>query len=645
MKIKKLSKIAESMLVHVVAIIIIMQMLVSESFVLITSNKERFDLLADNRAEGTTFKQTLKLDVESQEREIEFELNKPVIKTSDGEFELEGVDLIKEAIKVLNVPYDSGMNNMYYNWDLENTPSELDCAGLIQWAIAKHFNNFNNIIKGFHRQNEFLPRSCYDWVTNINEVKWAELGKWNIKKENKDSENYISEFVRTGSSGNSIRDAEITCKEKPINVLKINDPITNDFRYWEYFDSEGNRKELPIGTIIISPTRYTVDSNKVSHGWMYIGDLGTSDIYQARLNLAELLGMNAEDICPVESTSKYFKNEGGTNQHWMIETGGVYDNVTITNRNPDDSEHLGKKKIGPIWAFQIANDIDQGSYSLSIAKRNNTDWFAENEEGKIEGAKFKVKQEFYNATTSEKESDEIVTENGKSMPVTFEGNENVNIKMNEMGYDQYTITEFKSPDGYTKIDVSKIALKVEKKIKDTGLQIDKVELLDSNIKKGTIVVGENDDIITYDVDSNGTDDIAIKVDEEGTNIQIEVNDPQVLEGSYKMNIAKKARGEYKENGKATFKIKQFKDKQNTSGDVTAEKTMIIDVQKGENNSYNEIKFNDESEKSEISIEKEGIDTYSIKEESVTGDYVVSPNWNVILEVHKSVKDDKTRIFC
>ena len=39
MKIKKLSKIAESMLVHVVAIIIIMQMLVSESFVLITSNK------------------------------------------------------------------------------------------------------------------------------------------------------------------------------------------------------------------------------------------------------------------------------------------------------------------------------------------------------------------------------------------------------------------------------------------------------------------------------------------------------------------------------------------------------------------------------------------------------------------------------
>ena len=429
MKRKKLLKIAIASIIPIVALVIVVQMLVRESFLLVDNN---FDGNADvtgalalpavygcdDESEAkenngyaarsnTTEAIQLKVDVNNEERTINFKLNKPIIKTENGQFSLNAVDLIREAVKVLPAKYDDDneysydkstlnafkANGIDENGYIRNTSTQLklDCTGLIQWAIGANYGDFfkyitdkngklkkESLIRGFWREGSFgIPRSVDDWTSKSKggkQTPWFEIGRWDLYNEKTDKVRDTALYLYTMNSNpeDSIRNSTLTYDGKDINVLKINDPITKDFRYWEYYDSNQQKQELPMGTIIVSPSRRTINTGKAGHAWIYIGDLGTSNPKDARTKLARLLNIDEDEICSEEEIEKYFIKSGeGT--HWLIESSGssVAHTVTITNKDPDTEYSEGKKEIGPIWAFQVANDTRiPARYDIKVDKRS-----------------------------------------------------------------------------------------------------------------------------------------------------------------------------------------------------------------------------------------------------------------------------------
>ena len=167
-----------------------------------------------------------------------------------------------------------------------------------------------------------------------------------------------------------------------IKVLKANEKVS----VRPYYQME-NGNEIPAGTVIIS-NGASLGSKYHDHGWIYIGNLNTSDVKEVAKILVKEYGVDASLIVNGdingEFTIKKFTNDKGNtvdtiqsttagSTHWRIEctadsTGhGVY----INNGDPrtDGENQGGNKVIGPIYAYQLASvPAISGKYSVELVK-------------------------------------------------------------------------------------------------------------------------------------------------------------------------------------------------------------------------------------------------------------------------------------
>ena len=110
--------------------------------------------------------------------------------------------------------------------------------------------------------------------------------------------------------------------------------------------------------------------------------------------------------------------------------------------------------------------------------------------------------------------------------VTQSGYGDVTIYQNGIGSDKqdiYTIQETSVPSGYQSIDLRGITLNVFKKETDNGYQIDYVSFVKNNQEIGRVTSSQNtNDSKIMDIDGNGTWDLGIVLNKEGTTFTITV---------------------------------------------------------------------------------------------------------------------------
>ena len=284
-------------------------------------------------------------------------LNPSIKGTMDGTFKLNGKDIVKNAAIFLGYKY--GVTD-----DKVVRGANLDCSQLVQSALVK--SGVNNI-SGFqildgHGKN--IPEQTMDWFVNGNGAKqaWSQLKYW--KYDTSTQKIVDIPYNKSNSNTYSIYNYKdkLTVDGQKINVLKVNDPITSNLRYYQYYDGT-TKRELPMGTIIISYGSQwrsgDWSTGKQNHAWICIGNLGTTNANEAANILINMGIIGEGDRGNVVSTSS-------TNKYWRIENAGST-GVTINNGDPDMSLDGTGKKIGPIWAFQVAND-NIGTISFGVNK-------------------------------------------------------------------------------------------------------------------------------------------------------------------------------------------------------------------------------------------------------------------------------------
>lgn len=214
-----------------------------------------------------------------------------------------------------------------------------------------------------------------------------------------------------------------------------------------------NGKEIPAGSIVVAAGS-TLGKGYHDHAWIYIGNLGTTNEKEVAKILINKVGVDANllingDINGEFTIKTYVNGLGNTvpviqktdanSTHWRIEstadkTGyGVY----INNGNPTESltvvdPNTGKvKAIGPVYAFQIANEpkVVTGNYSIELVKVK--------EDGKTV---ITSSEALFEINGSEKSTTKGVLNIVSAQPIT-----NVDETIS------YTIVETQAPDGYTRI--------------------------------------------------------------------------------------------------------------------------------------------------------------------------------------------------
>ena len=411
----------------------------------------------------------------------------PVIK--ENTYDTEGIDIIKKASELLGTGYHWGYkgSESWNVWD-ETTSAEpkkdtseinlIDCSGLVWWTLS----SLGMQTSGF-KLNHNVPVDTTHWLQPRLNNEWGnyfcDVTAWKydtIKREW--TENDRSSLASVKDTVLQVRRDENAWKN--VNILKINDPIDSNLRYWEYYDSDNNKKELPMGTVIISYGSGLGNRNN-DHAWIYIGNLGTRAEAVEKLKAMKIeCDFNDENI---------IKDYGNGCTHWRIESAGGT-GVTINNGDPDygaeSYDGSGRiKGIGPIWAFQVANDYSiSGNYQMNVSKKDaDSTTELDDYSDALEGAEIEIKQ-YKNNSSDETGESHTKTVNGNKTEVLF--NEDSNITIDEISTnDTYIISEITAPDGY-KINNGNIKLEVAKKIGtnvDTGkleYQISKVNVYDNS---------------------------------------------------------------------------------------------------------------------------------------------------------------------
>lgn len=286
------------------------------------------------------------------------DLNKSIIKTQNGKFSLNADDILIQSAKLLGTNYKWGKKGGNpYNGDTVKSEDEVikdgvDCSGLVWWTLKCNSVKLQ-LGQGVSewKTKSAVPIDCKHWLgyldSNNNTMEYKEIGVWN--RENKDEPLTFNnkENISHTSVYNKDKKIDVNGKKQDINVLKINDPITSNYRWFEYYDGE-TKKELPAGTVVVA---YSGSKNAYNHSWIAIGNLGTSNETEAANILVSRGIIN-------EYQKKYVKSYGNS-EYWRIEASADKGKVIIDNNNEDYFSMEGKdgiiKKIGPIWAFQVAN--------------------------------------------------------------------------------------------------------------------------------------------------------------------------------------------------------------------------------------------------------------------------------------------------
>ena len=343
-------------------------------------------------------------------------------------------------------------------------------------------------------------------------------------------------YPRANKSAYEVYGKEITCNKsnlegQRINVLKINDPITSDYRYYNYFDENGNKKTLPMGTIIYSHAGGDVGA--IDHSWIYIGDLKTSNQEEAANKLVSMGIIN-------ENQKKWVVKHSEST-HWRIESHGGA-GVRITNFDPNMGDADGKKKTGTIWAFQVANDeITSGSYHLNLSKRSATDKLETLEDLQnyttcIGGAKFNLKL-YKNDVQDSNRNINIESNAGEMTRINWDNPEetrrNSSISIDNTNViDKIIIEETEAPKNYNIPTIKKFELRIYKKINGNKYELYKVEAYkEDGTKLGEAVYEGNSARYFINKDNN------IAIDMSNNAITITILNPE-KEGEYSLEVEK-----------------------------------------------------------------------------------------------------------
>ena len=286
-------------------------------------------------------------------------INSSIKNTENGKFTLSEDDILKKSGEIVGKDYKFGSKGGdAYNGggplaSNNNKFKNIDCSGLIWWTL-KSLNVSVSLGQG---TASTVPIDCVDWLTyssSNTSYYYNEIGVW----RNKDINDPKSEIIFDNNAGQGHKRVydiitkgsnklSVNGKGQDINVLKINDPITSNYRWYEYYDGE-TKKELPAGTIVVA---YAGSKNSYDHSWITIGNLGTSDSNEAA-NI--LIGRGI-----ITEQQRSYVRSKGSSKYWRIEASGSDGDVCIDNADENYSAAEGKngiiKKIGPIWAFQVAN--------------------------------------------------------------------------------------------------------------------------------------------------------------------------------------------------------------------------------------------------------------------------------------------------
>ena len=379
--------------------LLIFAVIVCAIAVLVFSTKEQ--LFKTNSLQTEDNKETISIKDANGKVHTKLENLNPSIKgTTNGTFKLNGKDIVKNAAIFLGDKYGEPDNKVVRG-------ANLDCSQLVQSALVK--SGVNNI-SGFqildgHGKN--IPEQTMDWFVNGNGAKqaWSQLKYW--KYDTSTQKIVDIPYNKSNNDTYSIYKYKdkLTVDGQKINVLKVNDPITSNLRYYQYYDGT-TKRELPMGTIIISYGSQwrsgDWSTGKQNHAWICIGNLGTTNANEAANILINMGIIEEKNRGHVVSTSS-------TNKYWRIENAGST-GVTINNGDPDMSLDGTGKKIGPIWAFQVAND-NIGTISFGVNKVSSR-----NSNKKV-NATFKYKLTTQNGNSSIKNG-QIVANSGNKVTIS-----------------------------------------------------------------------------------------------------------------------------------------------------------------------------------------------------------------------------------
>ena len=465
-------------------------------------------------------------DVNQTQNEQQIENYVVSTPTTNGDFKLNSVDIIKTASKLLGTPYvygKKGVNTYQYTNIVQSnnlkTDSEvrndgIDCTGLVYWTlseIAKERNidfgtrtsNMGNYISNITTNfslNNPVPVDTLHWLTY-----------WDGKNAQYVSEKYGTQNIPSITSyqmfGNTI------------NVLKANESLTT--KYYMY----GGNKKLPAGTIVIMDATNANGShdNYSSHAWITLGDLGTTNANDV-INILAGMGIDRSLL-----TSDTVKSVNNTCTYWRIEAAGgnkVYINngdYEVSVQNGTEFEEYTEivngvpvkrtKKIGTIWAFQISNDIvNKGSYKLNVNKKD------ENGNG-LGGAQFQI------------------TKNGVSYT------QNSEVGISKIGQeDTFVILETAAPTGY-RLFSQPITVKARSTVINNTYKLDTV----TSVQVGNQTLSQ-----TSEGFSNG--DVTVLWDQNNGVISVNVKDKKIIQGNYNLYVQKFDSETKQPMGGANFKI-------------------------------------------------------------------------------------------
>ncbi|MBR3673179.1 MAG: hypothetical protein IKN65_02635 [Clostridia bacterium] len=335
--------------------------------------------------------------------------------------------IISEAAKLIGKGYSSngygGGHGVNFNvWDANQKYdgtknkllsigefSQLDCTGLVYYTLTK----LGVSTSGFLFQNP-VPVDPNHWYYTSQSAKVTK-GTSSLK------------FSYKGATKN-------------VQVLKAGEKVSQR----PYYMCE-NGTEIPSGTVVIS-NGASLGANYHDHGWIYIGNLETTDVKEVAKTLIKDFGVSANLLINGDVngnfTIKTYKNTAGktvdviqktdaNSTHWRIEctadsTGnGVY----INNGDPrvDYQNEGANKLVGPIYAFKFAEQpVVSGNYTVELVK---------------------VREDGTTVITSDEATFDINGESkntAKGVLNIVSGKKIANVNQN----DTYTITETKAPNGF-----------------------------------------------------------------------------------------------------------------------------------------------------------------------------------------------------
>ena len=532
------------------------------------------------------------------------------IKTSDGNFKwtinkksysFTSTDLIKKASELLGKKYDikgtrtKGVNGNPWMYimsedkvmsakDIEN----IDCSGLLYWTISSLAKS-NNITFNPANRTSIYGDSNISAGFSVNNPAPLDTNHW-LTYGGSGSNVYYWKEVTGDVSAKSAKDANLKIFGNNVNILKAQEKITSNYRYYQYKDASGKVQTLPAGTIIIANSQ---DKNK-DHSWICLGDLGTNDVNKVKTILINM-GIPSEFLNRKLSNGQpVVQQTGGSCTFWRIESAGGI-GVYINNGNPNDNEVAGTKTIGPIWAFQIANS-PKGDYDISVNKVDE------------DGNAVSLKSNIF----SLKRNNTVINGTVKDNTVTYPA---FSIAPKDLATnDTIIISETTAPaDNYVKYD-KEIKLIVKKRYSEylKKLSSEVVEIYIGGVKQSA-TSGKFDGGKVTIFNTNGS-------------ISVIVKNTQIVSGEYNLRVVKVDDGGNGISG-AKFNVQKLVNNATSTVSMTAENGLTGSIKTSSPVSISETSTND---------------VYIIEESSSPDGYSKFPR-KIKLEISKKLASSKYMI--